>query len=136
MKKLERIIFRVLGVLSLFISLNILSYVVEKKNISQAPGCLIASIVAMVLSLETVVEFIQTRNDVEEPIILQIMGGVFVALIDACALVYTISVIIKYSAVHGTFIAILAMTLFTVVGFILLWLPRFMKVYMNDNNDD
>lgn len=136
MKKLERIIFRVLGVLSLFISLNILSYVVEKKNISQAPGCLIASIVAMVLSLETVVEFIQTRNDVEEPIILQIMGGVFVALIDACALVYTISVIIKYSAVPGTFIAILAMTLFTVVGFILLWLPRFMKVYMNDNNDD
>lgn len=136
MKKLERIIFRVLGVLSLFISLNILNYIVEKKNIPQAPGCFIVSILAVVLTLEAGVEFIQARNDVEEPLVLHGIGGAFITLIDTSALAYGISIIIKYSAISGTVISFSAMVLFMVVGFVLLWLPRYMKVFMNDHKDD
>lgn len=136
MKKLVRIIWRVLGALNLLASLKIVDYIVKEKNIPQATGILIFLVVSMVLTLETCVEYLQTRNDVEEPIGLHIVGGGLIAIIDICALVYTIGVIVKYSTSAGTVIAFLAAALSGVIGFILLWLPRFVKILIDNYKDD
>ena len=136
MRKLERIIFRIMGAMSLFISFNILTYIRDEKSIPQAAGIPLFLIAGMILTFEACIEFFQVRNDIEEPIAYHIIGGSIVALIDILALIYAIGVIIKYSTNIGTVIAFLALVLSVVIGVVLIWIPRFMNVTISDNKND
>lgn len=136
MRKLGRIIFRIIGAMSLFISLNILTYIRDEKSIPQATGIPIFLIVGMILTFEAYIDFLQVKDDVEEPIEYHIIGGSIVALLDILALVYAIGVIIKYSTNIGTVIAFLALVISVVIGVVLIWIPRLMSATMKDNRND
>ena len=132
MRKLKRIIFRILGAMSLFISFNIR----DEKSIPQAAGIPLFLIAGMILTFEAYIDFLQVKDDIEEPIAYHIIGGSIVALIDILALIYAIGVIIKYSTNIGTVIAFLALILSIVIGVVLIWIPRFINVTISDNRND
>lgn len=136
MRKLKRIIFRILGAMSLFISFNILTYIRDEKSIPQAAGIPLFLIAGMILTFEAYIDFLQVKDDIEEPIAYHIIGGSIVALIDILALIYAIGVIIKYSTNIGTVIAFLALVLSVVIGVVLIWIPRFINVTISDNRND
>lgn len=136
MRKLKRIIFRILGAMSLFISFNILTYIRDEKSIPQAAGIPLFLIAGMILTFEAYIDFLQVKDDIEEPIAYHIIGGSIVALIDILALIYAIGVIIKYSTNIGTVIAFLALVLSIVIGVVLIWIPRFINVTISDNRND
>lgn len=136
MRKLKRIIFRILGAMSLFISFNILIYIRDEKSIPQAAGIPLFLIAGMILTFEAYIDFLQVKDDIEEPIAYHIIGGSIVALIDILALIYAIGVIIKYSTNIGTVIAFLALVLSVVIGVVLIWIPRFINVTISDNRND
>ncbi len=136
MRKLKRIIFRILGAMSLFISFNILTYIRDEKSIPQAAGIPLFLIAGMILTFEAYIDFLQVKDDIEEPIAYHIIGGSIVALIDILALIYAIGVIIKYSTNIGTVIAFLALILSIVIGVVLIWIPRFINVTISDNRND
>ena len=136
MRKLKRIIFRILGAMSLFISFNILTYIRDEKSIPQAAGIPLFLIAEMILTFEAYIDFLQVKDDIEEPIAYHIIGGSIVALIDILALIYAIGVIIKYSTNIGTVIAFLALILSIVIGVVLIWIPRFINVTISDNRND
>lgn len=136
MRKLKRIIFRILGAMSLFISFNILTYIRDEKSIPQAAGIPLFLIAGMILTFEAYIDFLQVKDDIEEPIAYHIIGGSIVALIDILALIYAIGVIIKYSTNIGTVIAFLALVLSDVIGVVLIWIPRIMNVTMRDSQND
>ena len=136
MRKLKRIIFRILGAMSLFISFNILTYIRDDKSIPQAAGIPLFLIAGMILTFEAYIDFLQVKDDIEEPIAYHIIGGSIVALIDILALIYAIGVIIKYSTNIGTVIAFLALILSIVIGVVLIWIPRFINVTISDNRND
>lgn len=136
MRKLKRIIFRILGAMSLFISFNILIYIRDEKSIPQAAGIPLFLIAGMILTFEAYIDFLQVKDDIEEPIAYHIIGGSIVALIDTLALIYAIGVIIKYSTNIGTVIAFLALVLSVVIGVVLIWIPRFINVTISNNRND
>lgn len=136
MRKLKRIIFRILGAMSLFISFNILTYIRDEKSIPQAAGIPLFLIAGMILTFEAYIDFLQVKDDIEEPIAYHIIGGSIVALIGILALIYAIGVIIKYSTNIGTVIAFLALILSIVIGVVLIWIPRFINVTISDNRND
>lgn len=136
MRKFKRIIFRILGAMSLFISFNILTYIRDEKSIPQAAGIPLFLIAGMILTFEAYIDFLQVKDDIEEPIAYHIIGGSIVALIDILALIYAIGVIIKYSTNIGTVIAFLALVLSVVIGVVLIWIPRFINVTISDNRND
>ncbi len=136
MRKLKRIIFRILGAMSLLISFNILTYIRDEKSIPQAAGIPLFLIAGMILTFEAYIDFLQVKDDIEEPIAYHIIGGSIVALIDILALIYAIGVIIKYSTNIGTVIAFLALVLSVVIGVVLIWIPRFINVTISDNRND
>lgn len=136
MRKLKRIIFRILGAMSLFISFNILTYIRDEKSIPQAAGIPLFLIAGMILTFEAYIDFLQVKDDIEEPIAYHIIGGSIVALIDILALIYAIGVIIKYSTNIGTVIAFLALILSIVIGVVLIWIPRFINVTISNNRND
>lgn len=136
MRKLKRIIFRILGAMSLLISFNILTYIRDEKSIPQAAGIPLFLIAGMILTFEAYIDFLQVKDDIEEPIAYHIIGGSIVALIDILALIYAIGVIIKYSTNIGTVIAFLALVLSVVIGVVLIWIPRFINVTMRDSQND
>lgn len=136
MRKLKRIIFRILGAMSLFISFNILTYIRDEKSVPQAGGIPLFLIAGMILTFEAYIDFLQVKDDIEEPIAYHIIGGSIVALIDILALIYAIGVIIKYSTNIGTVIAFLALVLSIVIGIVLIWIPRFINVTISDNRND
>lgn len=136
MRKLKRIIFRILGAMSLFISFNILTYIRDEKSIPQAAGIPLFLIAGMILTFEAYIDFLQVKDDIEEPIAYHIIGGSIVAIIDILALIYAIGVIIKYSTNIGTVIAFLALVLSIVIGVVLIWIPRFINVTISDNRND
>lgn len=136
MRKFKRIIFRILGAMSLFISFNILIYIRDEKSIPQAAGIPLFLIAGMILTFEAYIDFLQVKDDIEEPIAYHIIGGSIVALIDILALIYAIGVIIKYSTNIGTVIAFLALVLSVVIGVVLIWIPRFINVTISDNRND
>ena len=136
MRKLKRIIFRILGAMSLFISFNILTYIRDEKSIPQAAGIPLFLIAGMILTFEAYIDFLQVKDDIEEPIAYHIIGGSIVALVDILALIYAIGVIVKYSTNIGTVIAFLALILSIVIGVVLIWIPRFINVTISDNRND
>ena len=136
MRKLKRIIFRILGAMSLFISFNILTYIRDEKSIPQAAGIPLFLIAGMILTFEAYIDFLEVKDDIEEPIAYHIIGGSIVALIDILALIYAIGVIVKYSTNIGTVIAFLALILSIVIGVVLIWIPRFINVTISDNRND
>lgn len=136
MRKLKRIIFRILGAMSLLISFNILTYIRDEKSIPQAAGIPLFLIAGMILTFEAYIDFLQVKDDIEEPIAYHIIGGSIVALIDILALIYAIGVIIKYSTNIGTVIAFLALVLSVVIGVVLIWIPRFINVTISNNRND
>lgn len=136
MKRFKRIIFRIIGAMSLFIALNILTYIREEKNIPQATEISLFLVAGIILTFEACIEFFQVRNDVEEPIAYHIVGGIFIALIDISALVYAIGVIIKYATNIGTVIAFSTLVLSIAIGLVLIWIPRFVNVTISDSQKD